>query len=248
MTLLDYLGLGLIAFSSIYLIIKSVKGDSSRLLFRKINEFSKIKLETKRVVEDGTRLQISLGSGDILTQNGASAFSGLVYLGDLCESASLSDFPPLATSGSGVLNLLAQETLRSSGNSDSALNNFEMNNARVTGLTPFSYAAGVLPVIGDEKISTNLLIGHFGSEIGLLMDALTRKSTTNSSASDSITAQSILYLYNPDTLIGEELFASAAYVQKDPLHIFSLTLQDILRWMIILVILGGSVTKLVGLW
>lgn len=248
MTLIDIFGLGLIAFSSLFLILNAAFGDSSKSIFRKITEFSRIKLETKRIVEDGTRLHISLGSGDVLSQDGASAFSGLVYLGDLCESASLSDYPPLATTGSGVINLLAQETLRSSNNFDAGINNFEMNNARLTGLTPFAYAAGVLPVFGDEKISTNLMIGHFGSEIALLLDASTRKHTINSSASDCITAQSILYAYNPNTLIGEELFASSAYVQKEPLHIFSLNLQDVLRWIIVLMIVGGCVSKLAGLW
>ncbi|MEI6288935.1 MAG: DUF6754 domain-containing protein [Chloroflexota bacterium] len=248
MTLIDFLGLGVIVFSSLYLVFTAIFGDSTRVIFRRINEFSKIKLETKRNVEDGTRLHTSLGSGDILTQYGASAFSGLVFLGDLCESASLSDYPPLATSGSGVINLLAQETLRSSNNLENGSVNFEMNNARLTGLTPFAYASGALTVFGDEKISTNLMIGHFGSEIGLLLDASTGKNTINSSASDSITAQSILFANNPNTLIGEELFASTAYVKKEPLQIFSIMLQDILRWVIIIVITVGSILKLAGLW
>jgi hypothetical protein len=40
--------------------------------------------------------------------------------------------------------------------------------SRLTGLTPFSYAAGAMPVIHDERVSTNILLGHFGPEVALL--------------------------------------------------------------------------------
>ena len=48
------------------------------------------------------------------------------------------------------------------------------------------------------------------------------------------------------TLIGEELFAVPAYLQAGPFHVASLQVQDILRWVVIALILGGVVLKLVG--
>ena len=46
--------------------------------------------------------------------------------------------------------------------------------------------------------------------------------------------------------LGEELFAAGAYSNAGRAHEASLQVQDILRWVIILILLGGSALKLVG--
>ena len=117
----------------------------------------------------------------------------------------------------------------------------------MTGLTPFSYAAGAIPVIRDENISTNVLIGNFGVEAALLADAAERANTFTLAASDNLTAQAVLFASAQEPLIGEELFAAGAYVDAGPLHAASLTAQDILRWLIIIVILVGALLKLAGI-
>jgi hypothetical protein len=47
--------------------------------------------------------------------------------------------------------------------------------------------------------------------------------------------------------VGEELFAAGAYSNAGNAHQASLQVQDILRWAIILVLLGGSALKLFGI-
>jgi hypothetical protein len=51
----------------------------------------------------------------------------------------------------------------------------------------------------------------------------------------------------PEPLIGEELFAAGAYIEAGPLHAASLRVQDILRWLIIIIILVGGLLKMAGL-
>ena len=71
------------------------------------------------------------------------------------------------------------------------------------------------------------------------MDALTV------AASDEPAAQAVLYASVEDPLIGEELFAAGAYAGLGKSHEASLQVQDVLRW-IIMVLLIGSAVKLVG--
>ena len=47
--------------------------------------------------------------------------------------------------------------------------------------------------------------------------------------------------------VGEELFAAGAYSNAGTAHLASLQAQDILRWIIILILLGGSALKLIGI-
>jgi len=146
-----------------------------------------------------------------------------------------------------LLNLLAQDTLRTAQDAVAEDLVFEMSNARLTGFTPLAYAAGVMSIIRDENISSNVLIGNFGPEAGLLTEASTRQKAAVIAASDSLTAQAVLFITTPETLIGEELFGAGAYVQAGPFHAASLILQDILRWLIIIALLTGAGLKLVGI-
>jgi hypothetical protein len=57
----------------------------------------------------------------------------------------------------------------------------------------------------------------------------------------------VLYASVDEPLIGEELFAAGAYSDAGRAHQVSLQVQDIFRWAIILILLGGSALKLFGL-
>lgn len=246
MTLTAIAGLGIIVLVIILIALFAFIHQRSPFSFRSIPAFSRIRRAASLVVEDGTRLHVSLGSGSILTPAGASALAGLFLLRRLGEITSLSDRPPMATSGSGLLNLLAQDTLRTAHESVAVDQVFDMNNARLTGLTPLSYVAGVMPSIRDEGISSNLLIGNFGPEIGLLVEAADRQNASVVAASDSLTAQAVLYATTTETLIGEELFAAGAYLQAGSSHSASLLVQDILRWLIIIALIVVAGLKAAG--
>jgi hypothetical protein len=240
------IGLGVVGFVALFMVIFALVQARSPFSFRKIAAFPRIRRAVSLVVEDGTRLHVSLGRGSLLTPFGVAAYAGLSLLRRLGEVTSLSDRPPIATTGDGVLNLVAQDTLRTAHEAVAVDQNFDMNNGRLAGLTPFSFAAGVMPSIRDEGISTNVLIGNFGVEVGLLTESAERQNASVIAASDNLPAQAVLYAASPDPLLGEELFAAGAYVQAGSMHSASLVVQDLLRWLIIVVIIIGSILKLAG--
>jgi hypothetical protein len=218
----------------------------SKFVFREIGAFVFIRRSVSMVVEDGSRLHVSLGRGSLLTPFGAAALAGLSMLRRLAEITTTSDRPPFATTGDAVVNLLSQQTLRSAHENIQTEKPFDPNQARLTGLTPFSYAAGALPYIREDEVSTNVLVGNFGVEVALLAEASEREGAAVIAASDNLPAQAALYATTPGSLIGEELFAAGAYQQAGNFHTASLVVQDILRWIVIIVIFGGIVLKLFG--
>ena len=243
MTTTGLIGLGVVLLVAGLMAAFAVIQQRTPFSFRNIPAFPRIRRAVSLVVEDGTRLHVSLGRGSLLTPFGAAAYAGLSLLRNLGEVTSLSDRPPVATSGDAVLNLVAQDTLRTAHEAVAVDQNFDMNNGRLTGLTPFSYAAGVMPAIRDESISTNILIGNFGVEVGLLTESAERQNASVIAASDNLPAQAVLYAVSPDPLIGEELFAAGAYVQTDTMHAASLLTQDVARWLIIAIIIIGAILK-----
>jgi hypothetical protein len=162
----------------------------------------------------------------------------------LSEQTSASDKPPVVTSGAGDLAILTRDTLQAGYKAAGAEEYYNPATGRLTGLTPFSFAAGAIPSMRDEDVSANVLIGHFGPEVALLTDAAERTNNSAVAATVDPAAQAVLYASVDDPLIGEELFAGGAYSDAGTAHQASLQVQDILRWAIILVLLGGSILKL----
>ena len=215
-----------------------------RRALRSIPAFQQLRRTIDLSVEDGSRLQISLGRGGILGPESAAAFAGLTLLRQVTEIAADSDQPPLATTGDGAIMLLAQDTLRHSYNQLGISDEYTLRLAQTTGLTPFSYIAGTLPIILDRRVSASALGGSFGAEIGLLTTAAQSTAGFTLGGSENLSGQAIIFASADQPLLGEELFATGAYMEAGVTHQASLRAQDVLRWVVILLLIISSVLPL----
>lgn len=248
-TILGFLLLGLAVGLMIFFLIGEFNrspGGSRRL--RDIPAFHRFRRAVGLSVENGQRLHISLGRGGITELPGGATFEGLTILECCTRAASISDRPPVATSGDSITAVLSQDTLHAGYASLGAERRYTPTNGRLSGLTPLSYAAGVMPDIHDEQVSASVFAGHFGSEVGLLIEAGERTRSLTVAGSDSLPAQAVLYAAAQEPLVGEELYAGGAYLGAGAAHIASLRMQDILRWVVVGLILLGAILKLVGVW
>ena len=237
---------GLLVFAAILLLALTFWRRRSPASLRIIDAYERLNRSVGLAVENGTRLHISLGRGNLFTARGGSALAGLAMLRRLAERTSVSDRPPIATSGDASLAILSQDTLQSGYRAAGAEEQYRFSTGRLTGLTPFSYAAGALSTIHDENVSANIIIGDLGTEAALLVEASDRQNTNLIAASDNLSAQSVFYASSQEPLIGEELFAAGAYVGAGASHEASLNVQDILRWLLILALILGSLLKFIG--
>jgi hypothetical protein len=215
--------------------------------FREIRAYSRLRRLAGLTVEAGSRLHVSLGRGGLIGDKAGVALAGLTVLERVARAASVSDRPPVATSGEGMLSILSQDGLQNAYRAVNAENRFNPEAGRLTGLTPLSFAAGVMTTLKDEQVSTNVFIGNFGSEVALMTEAAERAGGQVIAGSDQPAAQAVLFATATEPLLGEEVYAGGAYLGGPPAHAASLRAQDALRWVIILAILVGSLLKLVGL-
>jgi len=244
---MNLLGLGLIGLSALLLLILSSRKRKSPPKLRGIPALTRLYRAVGLSVEDGTRLLIGLGGASLLTQNGAAPLAGLGLLRHLTERTSLSDRPPIAAAGESSIAFLAQDTLEAGYQGAGAGEFYQPTTGRLTGMTPFSSAAGMIPILHDENVSATILIGHYGVEGALLAEAAERENTFLIGSSDELPTQAALFATAQEALIGEELFAASAYLGASASHSNSLTVQDVLRWIIILALLIGSGLKLFGI-
>jgi hypothetical protein len=244
---MSILGIGFIAFAFILIIVFSIRYRKlPAQTLREIAAFQELNKTIDLSVEDGTRLQISLGSRGILGSQSASVFAGLTLLREIARIAADSDQPPIATSGEGLQNILAHDVLRNTYKELGLTDEYHHRLARVTGLSPFSYGAGTMHLILDNFSSSSALLGSFSAEAGLITAATQRRSAFTLGATEGLLGQSILFASTDQPLIGEELFAIGAYLDSGPAHSASLRTQDLLRWLLILSIIALALARLVG--
>ena len=239
--------LGIIGISAFLLLAITLWKRRSPSRLREIAALTRLYRAIGLSVEDGTRLHISLGHGGLLDARAGSALAGLAILRGIAEKTSVSDRPAVATAGNASLGLLTQDTLQAGYQAAGVDELYTPTTGRVTGLSPFGFAAGAMHITQNENVSANIFMGHFGPEVGLLAEASDRENVIVIGASDDLAGQSVLFASSQDALIGEELFAAGAYVGTGASHAASLTVQDILRWIIILGLLAGAFLKFAGI-
>ena len=232
---------GLIIFFSI------VNPDRKEKNIRPIPAYKKIEQEINVSVEDGTQLHISLGRGGITGPESAAALAGISLLKQIIEKSSVCDHPPVASTGNAVISILAQDTIQGSSKAVSVTDHIRNPSGELIGVTPFSYAAGALSTIRDDNVSANIYAGWFGNEITWLTTAGERQSSPSIAGTSQLPAQAVIYASASDPLIGEELYAGGAYLGAGKIHLASISAQDVVRWIIIVLILGGVLLNFLGI-
>ena len=248
MTIIGILGLAFtLAFFGLIILFAVVGREQPPPKLRAIPAFNKLRRSIGLAVESGSRLHLSIGRGNLTGPESAVAFVALSVLERLIKLTSTSDRPPTATTGNASLAIVSQDTLIGTYRDIGISDRYTPTAGQLTGFTPLSYAAGTTPIIQDEKTNTHILIGNFGNEIALITDAGERSGDLTLAGTDNLPAQAILYATAEEPLIGEEVFASGAYLRAGLMHFASLRAQDILRWLLVIIILAGSALKIAGL-
>jgi hypothetical protein len=242
------IALGVVLFSfAILMILILPRFNRGPRSLRPIAAFTRLRRAIGLSVEDGRRVHVSLGKSSLLETTNTSALAGLNTLERITQLSMMSDRPPVVTSGDGALSILSQDTLRAVYRGGNVLEQYDPDRGRLAGATPLAYIAGSIPVFRDENASAHILIGNFGPEVGLLIQAADQQGAFTLAASDSLPAQAVLYATAGETLIGEELYAAPTYLNAGSPHLASLRVQDILRWVLVVGIVAGAVLKFLGI-
>ncbi|MFN2149264.1 MAG: DUF6754 domain-containing protein [Anaerolineales bacterium] len=244
---IDLLGLLVLGLFLVLLFIFLGIGERRGGLFRSIPGYEALDRAIERAVEAGERVHLSLGTGSLIGTDSAPALAGLAILGYIARMTTLSDKPMVVSTGDGAMAILAQDSLRSVYRAAGALDRFGPNRARMLGPTPYSYVASLPILIASEDVSAHVLAGSFGSEGALAADFGERAGIFVLAGTDDAQSQALLYATASYPLIGEEVFAGGAYLQKDPSHRASLRVQDAVRFILIGGILLGGLLRLLGI-
>jgi hypothetical protein len=242
------IGAAVTAVSILLTLLFSVKKAKTKTIaFRKLPAAFRLRRAIGLAVEDGTRLHVSLGSSSLIQSTNTSALTALATLDRIEQLASTSDQPPICTSGDGGFQMLSHNVIKQNTVESNTRDQMDASLAQMSGATSFAYAVGAADAMHDAGVSANVYMGKFGPEAGLLCDAAEEKHAYTIAGSNSITGQAVFFALADDPLIGEELYALPAYLGAQVAHQASLRVEDILRFLIILLMVGSLIVKVMNL-
>lgn len=191
-------------------------------------------------VETGKRLHLSLGTGALGQSDTATMLAGLTAASQIAAVAVVSDKAPIVSTTDGAAMLLAEDVMKSVYGEQNAADRYEGDVARVAALSPASFGAAVTALVSDEAVSGNVLIGPATAEAALLAEAGRRAGATTLAGTDNVAAQAALFAIAEHSLIGEDVYATGAYLGRETAHVASLQAQDFVRWILAGVIVVGA--------
>ncbi len=242
------LGFLVVLFTAAGMLVFSLKKTriTRQTTFRRIAAIARLRGAVGLSVEDGSRVHVSLGNGDLTEATNPSALVGLDTLHRIGQLSFTSDQPPVCTSGNGGFALLSKDMLRIVAGETNTRDSFDPDHGHLTGVNPLAYTLGAMEVMADPGVKTNVFVGSYGPEAGFLTAASEENGAFTLAASDSIVAQSVFMATTRDVLFGEELYAVPAYLVHRAAHIASLRAQDILRFLVGAALVVGALLKVTG--
>lgn len=242
----NLIGLVIIGLTAAFMLVFMLQDRRSRLPLRRIPAMEHLARAVGLAVEEGRRIHVTFGRGNFLDSHAASTLINTATLKEILKRSTGADRPPAVTAGDGVSSLLAADVLHSAQRAGFTNEKVDARRARLAGVTPLSYAAGVLSALHSEQTSMMVAGGMLGAELRLILDTAEDESINILAATDSPAGQAIAFSSPVDVLIGEEIFALPAYLNAGSMYSASLLAEDSLRWLLIAFILLGAALRSIG--
>lgn len=201
--------------------------------------------------ETGRSVHTSPGTGSVGAQGVGSAatLAGMAVVESMARVSAITGAPVQVTTNDAVAYALADNALRRGARRAGWSLDNERGDVRfLTHSDPLAYMAGATDIVEGQKVSSAVMVGQFGPEVLILTEVQRRNGAQQIIGASDHQALALINISADHTLIGEEIFASGAYLERRTTHIASLLAQDGLRLaLIVLIILGFIIANLLGI-
>jgi hypothetical protein len=213
---------------------------------RPIAGFEALPGQTGRAAESGQTLHLSLGTGGVGGSDTVTSLAGLSALAYLAEQGVATDTPPLVTVSDPTLLPLAQNVLLRAYTRRGRGGDFRWTQVQLVSPSPLAYALGTMDILSHEPILANVMLGAFGPEVGLIAHAGAEADLVQISGSDDPQALAILHASTDNVVVGEELYATDAYLHRNAVKLASLVAEDVARIFLVLFVIIFAFFRVLG--
>jgi hypothetical protein len=223
----------------------------TRQPLRAIPAYDALKKLLSRAAETGQAVHVSIGTASVSGAQAADTMAGLLTLEFLADRAANSDIPPIVTLTDPTTVPAALDQLRHAYERQGYPEEFDLTQARfiaplVNG-SAVPYAAGVMNVLGGEALTANVMVGAFGDELLLMTEPEAQRGVQQIGGASDPNVLPFVYLTMSQPLLGEEIYATGAYLLERAEHYTSLVAQDVFRNALVVLVIVVVIALTLGL-
>lgn len=222
-----------------------------RPALRPLRPLNRLQGMIEQSAESGQSVHYSPGNGGLNSQPGtAESLNGLTALSSVARRTARARSGLTVSTNDTLTYLAADDTVKAEYVLAGRREDYRATDVRyISQQDRLGYIAGVDTIIGQKEVSGSILLGQFGSEYLLAGDRANRQNVSQVVGSSRVEALPVMLASaGPEnTLLGEEIFAAPAYLDRRPSHLASLVAQDRLRLVVVGLIVLGVLLSSLGL-
>jgi len=220
----------------IYFIRRAKKGKS--LFIRRIAGLDAIEEAVGRATEMGRPVLFVPGIEDV---NQIQTVAAMIILGNVAKMVAGYDIPLFVPICRPFVVPVAEERVKEGYASAGRPDAYNRDNVRYISDEQFAYAAGVQGIMLRDKPMANLLFGSFFAESLMLAETGFLTGAIQVAGTANIHQLPFFVVACDYTIIGEELFATSAYLSKEPKLLGSLKGSDLAKAVIMGILALGAI-------
>jgi len=225
-------------FGALVMIFVNLAKRGKDLYIRPIAGLSEIDNAIGRATEMGRPMLYCMGSGGL---GDVATIASLGILGLVAKRAAEYDTKLIVPCYDYIVLPIAQEIVRDSHYAVGRPDSFDKNSVFYLTNSQFAYVAGVNGIMVRERMATNFFLGYFAAEALLMTETGNAVGAVQIAGTDAITQVPFFITTCDYTLIGEELYAASAYLNREPMQLGTLKAQDYFKFFILSVMILGTV-------
>lgn len=246
----SWLGWGFIGLAAILLVLfmflfKSKPGYQ----VRHIPAVKAMLASRAAAIERGGERQIILGQQLLSSAYPGLGLQSLASLSGYLDHENYAAGSLTIAGGDGSLVVFARQILhgRYRDGFSMALHNSHVVDINLPGPTPFSFTAGLLSGFSGSTHPSLALYGFYGAHAMLWTESAVDRGGDVFAAAGSLASQAALFLTVRNLLIGEEIMMAPGLFDPSASSRASWAAEDLLRFVLILLLITGAVMKMVGI-
>nr|MDK2850163.1 hypothetical protein [Candidatus Cloacimonadota bacterium] len=227
-----------ILFCLIVVVFVQLAKRGKDLYIRPIAGLQEIDNAIGRATEMGRPMLYCMGNGSI---SDVATIASMGILGLVAKKAAEYDTKLIVPCYDYIIMPIAQEIVREAHYAVGRPDTYDRNNVFYLTNVQFAYVAGVNGIMIREHMATNFFMGYFAAEALLMTETGNSVGAVQIAGTDAITQIPFFITTCDYTLIGEELYAASAYLNREPMLLGTLKAQDYFKFVILTVVIIGAV-------
>ncbi len=209
----------------------------AKLFIRRITGIDAIEEAVGRATEMGRPISFSTG----LSRIEVRTLQAIAVMGHVAQLAARLGTRLLGPIFNAQVLTIAEEVVREAYAKEGRADAYNPNDVRFISDSQFAYAAGVVGMMIRENVAANLMFGRFQAEALIISETGQSLKALQVAGTDEPTQIPFFITACDYVIIGEEFYATSAYLTREPTALGSLVGQDWSKLILFVLIFFGTI-------